>query len=329
MPTVYGDITPRTAGHVVRKFLERVEPTIVLGRVFDGKPLPKGETKTVKMRRSVPLAALDTPLTEGVTPSSQGYSVQDVNATVDQWGGFQELTDVIDDTHEDPVLGEMTDLLADQAGATMEKVRYGIAKAGTQVVYANGTARNAVNTPISRTKVRAAVRLLNRNKASKITRIMASSTEYGTKSVEAAYLCFAHTDAESDIRDMTGFISVADYGSRTAICPEEIGTVENVRFILSPDLAPFPDAGGAKGTMVSTTGTSADVYPFIIVGQHALGDVPFKGRNAMTPMVLNPNTPRGGDPLGQRGTVAWKGYYTAVRLNEQWMVRAEAAVTNL
>jgi len=331
MPTTTtGDISNRTAGYAVAKFLERVSPTIVLGQVFDGKPLPKNSTNVIRLRRSVPVAALTVALSAGITPASQGYAVQDVSATLQQWGGFMELTDVIADTHEDPILSEMMEVLGEQAGATMEAVRYGIARAGTQVVFANGASRAAVNTPISRTKMRAAVRLLRRNKAPMVTKVMASSVEYLTRSVEAGFICFAHSDAESDIRDMSGFISCADYGSRSQICPEEIGAVENVRFILSSDLNPFFDAGGAASTtMVTTTGTSSDVYPYLIVGQHALADVPFKGRMAVTPTVLNTNTPRGGDPLGQRGSVGWKAYYAALRLNEQWMVRLECAVTKL
>ncbi|MCD2476522.1 N4-gp56 family major capsid protein, partial [Staphylococcus aureus] len=72
-----------------------------------------------------------------------------------------------------------------------------------------------------------------------------------------------------------------------------------------------------------------DVYPIVIVGQDAYGTVALKGATAITPMVLNPGTPRGGDPLGQRGTVGWKTYFTAIRLNEAWMARLEVAVTDL
>lgn len=50
------------------------------------------------------------------------------------------------------------------------------------------------------------------------------------------------------------------------------------------------------------------------------------GSNAVTPMVLNPNVPRGGDPLGQRGTVGWKASHAAVILNDAWMHRLEIAI---
>ena len=43
-------------------------------------------------------------------------------------------------------------------------------------------------------------------------------------------------------------------------------------------------------------------------------------------MVLNPNVPRGGDPLGQRGSAGWKASHAAVILNDAWMHRLEVAV---
>lgn len=66
----------------------------------------------------------------------------------------------------------------------------------------------------------------------------------------------------------------------------------------------FPDAGGNKGTMVSTSGVKADVYPIIYLAAHAAASVPLKGKNAITaPIVRNPGTISDSDKLGQRGHV--------------------------
>jgi N4-gp56 family major capsid protein len=124
-------------------------------------------------------------------------------------------------------------------------------------------------------------------------------------------------------------LPVAKYSQMKPISQYEIGAIEDVRFILSADLAPFADAGGAKGSMLSTTGTSADVYPLLIFGQDSFAQVPLKGANSMAPIVLQPNTPRGGDPLGQRGTVGVKFMTTAVILQELWQARLEVGATAL
>lgn len=331
--TAYGDISQRTAAWAATTALTHATPVLVLSMFAMMKPIPKNKADTVKFRRPVPFTAATTPLVEGVTPSAQKMAYEDVTVQLKQYGKPIEITDKVHDLAEDPVLKDAMELSGEQAGLTVEMLNYGVLKAGTAVHYANGASRNAVNTPISLSKQRAVTRALKAQKAGKITKILNGSPNYGTRAVEAAYVAVAHTDVESDIRAMAGFIPVAEYGSRQPLCAEEIGCVEDVRYILSPELEPFADAGGAyagSGTdMVSTTGTSADVYPVIFLGKEAFGSCPLKGATAITPMVINPGTPSKSDPLGQRGYVSWKTWHAAVRLNENWMSRMEVAVTDL
>jgi N4-gp56 family major capsid protein len=96
--------------------------------------------------------------------------------------------------------------------------------------------------------------------------------------------------------------------------------------VLSTIIAPFADAGANKGSMISTSGTKADVYPVLYIARDAYGIIPLKGKTAITPMVVNPK-PSDSDPLAQRGHVGWKGYQTAAILNDAWMARLEVAVT--
>lgn len=327
--TEYGDISPRVGVYAEAKMLTHAQPILVLEKFASVRPMPGNKGQTIKFRRPVPLLPATTPLVEGVTPASQAFSYEDVTATLSQIGAWSETTDVVADTHEDPVLNDMMTMSGEQAAETRETLNWGVIKGGTNVLYANGTARNQVNTPISLNKVRAVTRALNRQRARKITKIQDGSVKIGTKPVEAAYVAFCHTDCEADIRAIPGFKSVAEYGTRQPLCEHELGSVESIRFIVSPVLTSWVNAGGAKGTMLSTGGTSADVYPIIVIGQEAFGTVPLKGKGSVVPMVLNPNTPRGGDPMGQRGSVAWKSWFCTVILSQVWMARLEVAVTEL
>lgn len=323
----YGDISQRTALFAIVEFLSNVDPVIVLGKFGLTKPAPKNKAETITFRRAVPFAAALTPLAEGVTPSGHAISFQDVSVTLKQWGDIVTITDKIQDLSEDPVLKVAMEESAKQAAATIEQVTYGVVKAGTAVSYSNGAARNAVNTVITLAKQRAVTRTLKRNKAKKFTKILGSSVNYATRAIEASYIAITHSDVEPDIRNMAGFIPVASYGQRSPVSEYELGAVEDVRYVVSPDLAPFADAGGALGAMLSTTGANADVYPVLFLGQEAFGLVPLKGMNSMAPTVLNPGTPSKSDPLGQRGYVGWKTWFNAVRLNETWMQRLEVAAT--
>lgn len=334
--TAYGDVSQRTAAYAYNTMLEHAEPVIVLGKFGTLKPIPLNKAETVKFRRPQPFTAATTPLQEGVTPNARQMLYEDVSVTLEQFGELVVITDKVNDLSEDPVLKDASMMAGENAGRTLEQIIYGVVKGGTSVFYANGNARNAVNTAISLNKQRKVTRYLKAMKAKKFTRIADGSVNIGTQPMEAAYVAVAHTNLEADIRNLAGFVPTSKYGTRQTISEYEIGQVEDVRYVLSPDLGAFADAGGATAGFESTTGTNADVYPILYFGMDAFGLTPLKnskidGKNnmAMTPTVINPGTIDKSDPLGQRGYVGWKAWFNAVRLNETWMARLEVAATAL
>ena len=324
--TEYGDISPRTAAYAERELLKRALPYLVIEKFGQAKPIPTKSSKTMKFRRYDSLAVATTALTEGVTPTSKQLSVTDKSVTLAQHGDLVTITDVVQDTHEDPVLQESVEILGEQAAQTIETLRFNILKGGTSVRWTNGSATSAVNTPISLAQQRKVTRDLKRQNARPISKIVRSTPSYGTEAVAPSFICLVHPDMEGDIRSLSGFTPTEKYGSMTPY-ESEIGKVEDVRYLTSTVFAPDTDAGGAKGLMISTTGTSADVYPALFLARDAFGIVPLKGRSSITPSVVNPH-PSESDPLGQRGHIGWKAYTGTVILNELYMVRLECAVTD-
>lgn len=332
MPTEYAGpgISQRTTLYAEREMLKHARPVMVLEKLALNKSMPKNKSDTIKFRRPRTFTAATTPLQEGVTPNETAFSYEDVQVSLKQYGQVVVITDKIEDLHEDPVLNDATLQAGENIGRTIEALNYGIVRAGTSVYYANGTQRTDVNTVISLTKQRAVLRALKGQKAMKITRMLSGSTEFKTSPVEAAFVAVAHTDVESDIRNIPNFIPVAEYGTRSPISEQEIGSVEDVRYILSPDLASLPNAGGTAGTSVySTGGTSADVYPVIYFGQDSWGMVALRGMGAVSPTIIPVGQKTKDDPLGQRGYVGWKTWHAALILNQAWMSRLEVAVTAL
>jgi len=325
--TNYGDISPRTAAYAATELLERATPHLVIEKFGQAKPLPRKSSKTIKFRRYNSLANATTPLTEGVTPTAKQLTSTDVSATIDQYGDLVTITDVIQDTHEDPVLKETVSIMGEQAANTLETLRFNVIKAGTNVSYSNGAARNAVNSAITLNAIRRATRSLKNQNARVITSVVKSTPSYGTQAIAPAFVAICHPDLEADLRGLPGFVSAENYGTMTPF-ESEIGKVESVRFVTSTVLTPWSDAGGTAGSMVSTSGTKADVYPVIIIARDAYGLVPLKGKSGVTPAVVNPK-PSDSDPLAQRGHVSWKSYSTTVILNDAFMQRIECSVSEL
>jgi N4-gp56 family major capsid protein len=326
--TTYAGLSQRTTAYAAKEMLAHAEPILCLSKFGMTKPMPKNKANVIKFRRPVPLAVATTPLTEGTTPTSQALSYEDVTVTLSQFGNVVEITDVVADLAEDPVLKDAAMLCGEQAGETIETLMWGVIQGGTNVFYNNGAARNAVNTAITLVKQRGITRQIKAERGKKITSMISSSVKYGTEAVAPAYIAFAHTDLESDIRELAGFTPTEKYGSMQAL-PYEIGKVEDVRYLLTPVLSSIPNAGGAKGAMVSTGGTSADVYPVVYVAKDAYGHVALKGAEAISPSIINPGQLDKSDPLGQKGMVGWKTYHKSFIANQAWMARLECAATAL
>jgi N4-gp56 family major capsid protein len=293
---------------------------------MQAKSLPANKTQSMKFRRYNSLGLRTTALTEGVTPVADKMTATDITAALSQYGGLVGITDVIADTHEDPVLQEAVAVIGEQAAKTVETLRYNVLKACSNVFYANSVASRAlVAAAISRADQRRIVRALERQEAGFVTSIVKSTPSFNTESILPAYAGVTHVDLTSDIRSLTGFTSVADYG-KVSPWETEIGACEDVRYLKSTIFTPYVGAGAATSTMIATGG-NADVYPVMYFGKDAYGFIALKGQYAITPMVVN-LTPSIADPLAQRGSVGWKTMQTTVILNDAWMAVAEVACTS-
>jgi len=327
----YGDISPRTAAHTAAGLLIRALANMLTERFGQQKPLPQKSTRQQKFRRYLALTRVTAALAEGVTPDAESLTYEDVQCVLEQWGKLVKITDVIEDTHEDPILQESRDLVGEIMAESLEVVRIGVIKAGTQVYRAGNVAtRVLVASVFDRGLLRKSVRLLRANKAKYFTQIVKATPNVATEPVGPAFWAMCHTDLEADIRSLTGFVPTEKYSQSENAIPFEVGKCESVRFVLSPLFEPWLAQGAAVGAtgLIAANATNIDVYPIMIVAPDAYGIVPMKGKNAVDIKVINPGKPDKSDPLGQRGYVGAKTWHTAVILQDDFMVRIETGATN-
>lgn len=332
-------------GKIKGEILAHAVSCEVLGLTGQQRGMAKNQGKTVVYRRYLPHGAANTDwntrnrpkadpaaheLTEGVTPSADSLSPQDITVTIKEYGCLYQLTNQTADFYEDDVSAEMKKQCGERIGLLREMIRYGVLKACTNVFYAGNVAtRSAVAGKITMASLRKVSRGLQANHSKRVTGILAPSANIHTSPVEAAYLVFVSSDAESDIRDLPKFTPVAEYGSRKVVSPYELGSCENFRFITSPELTPYLGAGAAIAGTDMLGDTNVDVYPFIVTGEDAWGQLALRGSNALDPTYIPPGTKDKSDPLGQRGYVGAKFYMNCVLLNEGWMAVIEAGVSDL
>lgn len=289
--------------------IDMAQPELVHDQFGQKRPIPKGKGKKIEFRKYAPLSKALTPLTEGVTPKGNKLSVSTIEATVDQYGDFIGITDVLDLTAIDNNLVEATKLLGSQAGRTLDTITREVLVGGTNVQYAEGqvAARNLLkgggengNHYLTVRAVQMAVRTLKAMNA---------------KRINGSFVGIIHPDAAFDLTRDPEWEAVKQYDPKDWY-EGEIGRIAGVRFVETTEAKIFP-AAGAEGR---------DVYATLILADNAYGVTEIEGGGLQT-IIKQLGSAGTGDPLDQRATSGWKAMKTAERLVEEYMVRVETTAS--
>jgi N4-gp56 family major capsid protein len=342
---LYGASAGRV-NEILGETLAYAEPTMVLALGCEMKQIPKNKGDNISYRRIIPTGGATTNantinrwsvttaghlLQEGVTPAAESLTDQYINVQLNQYGMIYGWTNKTADLHEDDIPKDMSMIMGKRMGLVQEMIRYGVMKACTNVFYSGGTTRATTDEAISLTVLRRAARGLLANHAGKKSSIIRPGPDYDTSAIEEAFIVMVHTDAAADVRDLTGFVPVAKYAGTKVISPKEIGSCEEFRFILSPELAAYADAGGANAALYGTTNSAAniDVYPFIVCGENAVYDIGLKGEDSFDMNVIPHTQMDKNDILGQRGYCGASFWSAALVVNNGHMAVIEAGVSSL
>jgi len=302
-----------------RTLLKAARPFLVHLKWGQVKDLPRGAGTSIKFRRYALLTANTTALTEGVTPSGTSLSITDLTSTVAQYGDYVTLTDLLTFSTLDPILTETAEVLGQQAGNSLDQIARDVMLAGTTIQYAStASGRTTVTSSmkLTRQEVREAVRTLQGNNAMKVTKMVNATDGFDTTPVNAAFIGIISEKTLYDLKNETGFVSVENYASQASVMEGEVGKMEDVRFVMTTNAKVFT-AGGSG---------SIDVHGTLIMAQNYYGISRISGE-AMRNIVKGLGSAGTADPLEQRSTSGWKATFVATRLNENFAVRIEHAVS--
>lgn len=326
----YSSSSVRLNTYAEAKALKRAMPKECLTKFGLAKTLPSNSTDNITFRRINPFPVASV-LTEGVVPSSRSLVRTNVAVTVSRYGDLARFTEKEYDLSPEATVTDYSEACGDQMVETRENVVWGVIKAGTSVSYTNGSARNTTNTTITANALNSAIRTLDSNRASLVSKKVSSSQDFNTQNVRPSYIAFCHTDMKRDIQALTGFQDAKEYNDY--IHDNEFGAFNNIRFITCPHMEAFLGAGSGTANGMTTTGGNTNVYPIVIVGEEAYGHVSVRSKDGVltgaSVKVLLPSKIDSGNPIGSFGSVGWAGYFAAVRLNEAWMTRIETCATSL
>lgn len=317
-----GDIVAEINNVYDRVLLERAVPLMVHALFGQTRNIPQNSgVNIIKFRRYGVLAAATTALTEGTPPTGKSLSTTDITATALQYGDFTKISDRVTTESLDNVLLEATEIFGDQMGDTNDQLTRDILAAGSVVQYAStATARNevAVGMVLDVAEVKEAVRTLQIANARKLTRISSGSPNTGTTPINAAYVGIIGPATLYDLKGDSKWVSIEKYAPSTQVMPGEVGSLDEVRFVMSTNAKSFAAAGAGGIT----------VYGSLILAANAYGIVDLGGSQASGVIYKSLGSAGTADPLSQVQTLGWKEYFVAKILNDSFMVRIEHAVSS-
>ena len=287
------------------ELLENARTELIFAQFGKKQPLPANKGRTVEWRKwnTLPNAGV---LQEGVIPTGEKLGMTTLNASLEQYGMYVAITDILDLHAIDNVLLGATEELGASAGETKDALIRNVLMTGTNIMYADtinedGTsatvesagAMAATNNRLTPDMVNKAVTALKKNKAPKIN---------------GKYVAIIHPSVSYDLRSSAEWIEAHKYAATTEIFNGEIGELHGVRFVETTN-APVH---GSEGKMI---------YSSFFLGKDAYGIIDPEGGSME--MIVKDKSEVGG-PLEQYSTAGYKFEDCTKILYPERMIRLDS-----
>jgi N4-gp56 family major capsid protein len=205
------------------------------------------------------------------------------------------------------------DLLAG-AGVT---VFSGAATADNEITAEGGTASIVDYDDLSRLHT-----ILKDNRSPMQTKVITGSRMIDTKTINSGRVMYIGTELESTVKRMVdpfgnqAFIPVNQYADAGTLLNGEIGTIDQFRIVVVPEMLHWAGEGAAVTTNPGyrATGGSYDVFPMLTVGDESFTTIGFQtdGKTVKFKIITKmpgEKTADRNDPFGETGFSSIKWYY--------------------
>jgi len=293
-------------------------------------------------KATTPLAelsgALSLPTRTGVVPT-----ITPITAAMLKYGNTIYLTEELDLMSVNARASKFMLTLGENAGATYNELMADVYQAATQNRFGNGVATVlTIITGISTGDIAYAENLINRQGGKKFMPFGFGSTNIGTSPIRSSYMGICHVDVAVDLRDLTGFIPVENYGGYTQTLPFEFGTLGGVRWCETEEdsLIAADAATSSASNFRGTSDILNDVYDSYVIAMDAVGSVGLGENHTKESYMTGDKIPaviltQGqrmatvADPQAEIAPLSWKGWLVGKILNDAWCCRIQTLASDL
>ena len=172
---------------------------------------------------------------------------------------------------------------------------------------------------------------LDDNKTPKQTKVIAGSRMIDTKTVNGGRVMYIGSELIPVVRKLTdisgsgvgsGFVSVEKYADASNILNGEIGSVDQFRIVVVPEMQNDRKGGAADGSTDGTGKDGVDIFPMLVVGDGAFTTIGFQTDGKSVKFTVNHKKPGKeiaslDDPYGEVGFYSIKWYYGFMALRPE------------
>lgn len=268
-----------------------------------------------------------------------GFTRQMLTGSLHKFGFFTEFTqESMDfDSDEDLYSHMSRELVTGATQLTEAVLQKDLLAAAGVVLYAGAatsdvtvTGEGANVSEVDYQDMMRLARILNDNRTPKQTKVITGSRMVDTKVINSGRVLYIGSELEAtvkgmrDLFDNPAFIPVAAYASAGTVLNGEIGTVDQFRIVVVPEMLHWAGAGANVGTNPGYEATNGkyDVFPMLVVGDESFTTIGFQtggkaNKFKITTKMPGEETADRTDPYGESGFSSIKWYYGFLGLRSE------------
>jgi len=172
---------------------------------------------------------------------------------------------------------------------------------------------------------------LDDNKTPKQTKVISGSRMVDTKTINGGRIMYVGSELIPVLRKMkdiagttvgSAFVSVEKYADAANTLHGEIGSIDQFRIVVVPEMQHDRKGGAASSDTAGTGKNGADIYPMLVVGDGAFTTIGFQTDGKSVKFTVNHKKPGKeiaslDDPYGEVGFYSIKWYYGFMALRPE------------
>ena len=280
------------------ELLENARTEMFYAQFAKKQKLPANHGKSVEWRKWNTFQKASQ-LQEGVIPTGQKFGMSTKTGSVNQYGTYAAITDVLEMHAYDPIILGATEEMGASAAETQETLIRDALLVNTNVMYCDNinlaTGEISGATPTACNQMEASQTVMSVLTPDSVARAVTALKKNRVPTIGGKYYAVIHPSVAYDLRRSQDWIEAHKYAATSEIFNGEIGELHNCRFI-EDVFAPVLD-----GDYVNKAGTVT--YATYFFGKDAFGIIDPEG--GALEMIVKDKSQVGG-PLNQFSTVGYK-----------------------